>query len=101
MPLAQQTVQPGATAKVVFPITSSKSVLRIPVGALVQRGELSGVYVLADNRLGLRQIRLGQRMGGEVEVIAGIKAGESVVVDPVAALRALTAQRKAAGAGHD
>ena len=101
LPDTREAPQPGATAKVVFPITASESVLRIPIGALVQRGELSGVYVLADNRLALRQLRLGQRMGGEVEVIAGIKAGESVVVDPVAALRALMAQRQAAGAGHD
>ena len=101
LPGIKDLPQPGATAKVVFPITGSGSVLRIPVSALVQRGELSGVYVLADNRLALRQIRLGQRIGGEVEVIAGMKVGEKIAADPVAALQALTAQRKAAGAGHD
>jgi hypothetical protein len=60
------------------------------------------VYVLGANRLTLRQLRLGQRSDGQVEVIAGLKAGDKVATDPVAALQALTSQRRAAaGAGHD
>lgn len=104
LPDVPQAPQPGATAKVVFPISASagERVLRIPARALMQRGEVSGVYVLAGNRLALRQVRLGQRIGDEVEVIAGVKAGETIAADPVAAVQALTAQRKtAAGAGHD
>ena len=102
LPSIQDAPQPGATAKVVFPIPASASVLRIPASALLQRGEVSGVYVLADNRLTLRQVRLGQRMGDEFEVIAGMKAGETIAADPVAAVQALTAQRNAAaGAGND
>ena len=104
LPDVEQAPQPGATAKVVFPISTGGGdrVVRIPAGALAQRGEISGVYVLADNSLTLRQVRLGQRSGGQVEVIAGLKAGDKVATDPVAALQALTAQRKAAaGAGHD
>ena len=104
LPEVEQAPQPGATAKVVFPIDAGTSdpVLRIPAGALAQRGEVSGVYVLAGNRLFLRQVRLGQRNGGQVEVIAGLKAGDEVATDPVAALQALSAQRKAAaGASHD
>lgn len=104
LPDVEQAPQPGATAKVVFPISAGAGdrVLRIPAGALAQRGEVSGVYVLADNRLTLRQVRLGQRSSGQVEVIAGLKAGDKVATDPVAALQALAAQRKAvAGAGHD
>ncbi|MHB8912966.1 MAG: efflux RND transporter periplasmic adaptor subunit [Lysobacter sp.] len=104
LPAIQDLPQPGATAKVVFPISAGASdrVLRIPVSALVQRGEVSGVYVLADKRLTLRQVRLGQRIGDGVEAIAGIKTGETIAADPVAAVQALAAQRKtAAGAGND
>lgn len=99
LPTLEDPPQPGATAKVVFAISGGASVLQIPRSALVQRGEISGVYVLAGNQLSLRQLRLGQRVGDQVEVLAGLKGGETITADPVAALQALIAQRKAAGNG--
>ena len=40
--------------------------------------------------LSLRQLRLGEPVGtGEVEVLAGLRAGERVVLDPVKAAVAL------------
>ena len=50
--------------------------------------------VLADGRLSLRQLRLGERRGGDIDVIAGLKPGEVIAIDPVAALQALVAARQ-------
>ena len=61
---------------------------------------MTGVYVVQDGRLLLRQLRLGAQIGDSVEVISGLKAGDVVARDPVAALQALAAQRKAGG-GRD
>ena len=97
LPAFKDPPQPGATAKVVFVIAGGAAVLQIPRSALVQRGEVSGVYVLDGNRLSLRQLRLGLRVGKLVEVLAGLKNGEMIATDPVAAVQALAAQRKAAG----
>ena len=52
------------------------------------------------NLAALRQLRLGAQIGDSVEVISGLKAGDVVARDPVAALQALAAQRKAGG-GRD
>jgi RND family efflux transporter MFP subunit len=101
LPDLKDAPQPGVTAKVVFPIASDSSVPRIPRSALVQRGEISGVYVLDGNRLSLRQLRLGQPIGDQVEVLAGLKNGETIATDPVAALQALAAQRKAMGTENE
>lgn len=99
---------PGVTAKVLFPIAAAAdtAVVSIPVGALVQRGEVSGVYVIAGNRIALRQVRLGRRSGDRVQVLAGLKSGDVVAADPVAAVQAMAAQRQAAAKnyaerGHD
>lgn len=97
LPEMKAAPQPGVTAKVEFPIAGSGGPLLIPRSALSQRGEVSGVYVLADKRLSLRQLRLGQTLGAQVEVLAGLTEGETIAADPVAALQALSAQRKAAG----
>lgn len=97
---------PGSTAKVMFdadasPTGSPGALLRIPASAVAQRGELSGAYVRQGDRLLLRQLRLGARDGDMVDVISGLQAGDKVASDPVAALQAVTAQRKAAGGTHD
>lgn len=90
---------PGTTATVLFPSAAPAQALRVPTSVLVQRSEVSAVYVLSDGRLSLRQLRLGRRIGDDVEVVAGLRPGERVVVDPVAAWSALVAQREAAA--HD
>lgn len=77
---------PGMFARVHF-ITGQSEKLTVPVGAVLRRGEVAAVYVqTADNRLSLRQLRLGDAVGqGEIEVLAGLSAGDKVVTDPVKA----------------
>ncbi|MEO5566707.1 MAG: efflux RND transporter periplasmic adaptor subunit [Luteimonas sp.] len=89
---------PGTTARIIFPLSgvaAGPRILHVPTTALVQRGEVNGVYVFADNSLRLRQLRLGRSSGGQVEVLAGLKSGEKIAADPVAATQALAAQREA------
>ena len=98
---------PGTTAKVVFDAEAgtasdgAAAPVRIPLSAVAQRGELSGAYVKQGGRLLLRQLRLGARVGDNVEVISGLQAGDRVASDPVAAMQALAAQRKQAGTGNE
>lgn len=103
LPPLDDAPTPGATAKVVFPVASvqGEAHILVPQSAVVQRGELSGVYVLADNRLALRQLRLGRRGHDTFEVLAGLKDGDEVVSDPTAAVQALAAQRRADGGSRD
>jgi RND family efflux transporter MFP subunit len=63
--------------------------LYVPAGAVVRRAELTAVYVIDEKqRPVLRQVRLGPpAANGEVEVLAGISAGERVALDPQAAAR--------------
>ena len=92
-PMPMPVPMPGTTVRVAFPALDGEAFVRIPMSALVQRGEVSAVYVLAEGRLSLRQVRLGNRGEGDVEVIAGLRPGEHVAVDPVAATQILVARR--------
>ena len=63
--------------------------------ALVRRSEVTAVYVVdAANRVALRQVRLGHRFGDRVEVLAGLKAGDRIAADPLAALAHITGAKE-------
>jgi RND family efflux transporter MFP subunit len=84
LPARSATLYPGMFIKVGFVVGETQRLL-IPAAAVVERSELTGVYVVEDGRVGLRQVRLGRRYGDYVEVLAGLDAGELVALDPVAA----------------
>jgi hypothetical protein len=68
-----------------FP-AGSENKIRVPVKAILQQSELQAVYVISDNNVSLRQIRLGNRdRSGMVEILSGITAGETIALDPVSA----------------
>ncbi len=57
--------------------------LLIPRSAVVERGQLQGVYILDQNKVAnLRYITLGKPSGQQVEVLAGLQDGESVIAEP-------------------
>jgi len=60
-----------------------RQALLIPRSAVVERGQLQGVYVLDQNKVAsLRYITLGKPSGTEVEVLAGLQDGERLVAKP-------------------
>jgi RND family efflux transporter MFP subunit len=77
-------VFPGMAARAHF-VTGSGKKLTVPVKAAIRRGEVTAVYVIdAQNVPRLRQVRLGEMLGnGELEVLAGVSAGDRVSLEPI------------------
>jgi RND family efflux transporter MFP subunit len=72
---------PGLAAVAEIPM-EEHSVLLVPAGALVQRGQLDGVFLFApDSTLRLRWVRLGRSRGDSVEVVSGLQPGDLVALD--------------------
>lgn len=89
LPENAAALYPGMFVKVAFTVGETQ-LLMIPLGSLVERSGVTGVYVqAADGRIGLRQIRPGRRVDGRIEVLAGLESGETIITDPLAALEAL------------
>ena len=60
-----------------------RQALLIPRTAVVERGQLQGVFVLDQNKVAsLRYITLGKPSGSEIEVLAGLQDGERLVAKP-------------------
>ena len=79
-------VYPGMFVRTHF-VVGKVNKLLIPSSSVVRRSEVVAVYVLDDKNLPcLRQVRLGETTDkDEVEVLAGLTAGERVALDPVKA----------------
>lgn len=59
---------------------------RVPVQALLQRGELSAVYAVQNGRFVLRPVRTaGPLNGPEVEIAAGLRPGEQIARNAIQA----------------
>ena len=86
LPIGDHHIYPGMYTKVAF-LTGSTSSLVIPLQAVAHRSEVTAVYVKdAKGALSFRQVRLGEVLpDNQVEVQAGLSAGDNVVLDPVAA----------------
>jgi len=83
---------PGMHVKLAITI-GVEARLVVPEKAVVRRGELTALYVAAaDGRIGLRQVRLGERHHEWRTVLAGLSEGERIATDPIAAGVALKAQ---------
>ncbi|MCC7003152.1 MAG: efflux RND transporter periplasmic adaptor subunit [Gemmatimonadaceae bacterium] len=68
----------GSAAALQLP-TGTHRVLAIPTDALITEGDMVGVVVRVGDTEARRWIRTGVRVGGFVEVTAGLKAGDLVV----------------------
>jgi RND family efflux transporter MFP subunit len=86
LPADARGVYPGAYARAHFVVGKATRLL-VPRAAVIRRSEVTAVYVVDDaGAPRLRQVRLGAT-GDErhVEVLAGVKPGERVALDPVKA----------------
>jgi membrane fusion protein (multidrug efflux system) len=76
---AMTQVIPGTHARVELPADGDAR-RWIPADALVERGQLTGVFTVEGGRARLRWIRVGQRQGDGIEVLAGPTAGAFEVI---------------------
>lgn len=85
LPSVPKGIYPGHLVKIQF-TTGEAQKMRLPSQAIVMRSELQAVYIVKDNKVSLRQIRLGKtNTDNTVDILAGLDAGEMVAMDPVRA----------------
>lgn len=63
-----------------------RRVVRLPAAAVVRRGGMTGAFVVEDARAVLRMVTLSEDDPERPEVLSGLAAGDSVVLDPPAGL---------------
>jgi len=78
---ADRALKPGMFVEVGFERGDRSPVLQVPTGAVLYDGKKTLVFVQSsDEHFEFREVTLGRAEGDAVEVVAGLRAGETVVV---------------------
>lgn len=78
-------VMAGAYARIIL-TSGGRGPRWLPADAIIERGQLTGVYALEGDTIRLRWVRVGQRRAGAVELLAGPRGFLTVVRNPAADL---------------
>jgi RND family efflux transporter MFP subunit len=77
--LKNPALTPGMFARLALPLGSTRGIL-IPKDAVHTIGQLTMVQVVTDKTAQLRQVKLGRQVGDQVEVLAGLQAGDRIIL---------------------
>lgn len=83
---AGSPVRSGQYVRVGWPAGTTTSIW-MPVAALSRQGQMEQVFLVEKGLLRLRLIKTGIHEADEVQVLAGLKAGDQVVLNPGSELR--------------
>ncbi len=80
----------GMFGRIALPLGQSQDTILVPASALVQRGQLQGVYVVATNgsesTAVLRWIKTGKQQNNQIEIVSGLATGDRIITDNVTQL---------------
>ena len=87
IPNSDGAVKPGMFMAYKLVLSKRDSALLVPEEALLAEGARQYVFVVADGRSLKREVKIGDRNAGEVEVLSGVKAGDNVVIGGIQKIR--------------
>lgn len=95
-------LRPGMSATAVLPVGASGApVLSVPVAALQRvRNDWCVFLPRGEGTFEIRRIGRGRDLGGEVEILSGLRAGEQIVVDGAFLLKAQAERGESAHDAH-
>ena len=83
VPNPDAVLKPGTFARVHVESDKVDDVLTLPYAALQYRYGVNRVFVVNGDRLAMRELQVGDRMGDRIEIVSGVKEGERVAVSEV------------------
>ena len=83
VPNADAALKPGTFARVHVESGKVDDVLTLPYAALQYRYGVNRVFVVKGDRLAVRELQVGERLGDRIEIASGVKEGEPVAITDV------------------
>jgi multidrug efflux pump subunit AcrA (membrane-fusion protein) len=83
VPNTEALLKPGTFARVHIESGKVDDVLTLPYLALQYRYGVNRVFVIDGDKLTVRELQVGERVGDRIEITSGVKAGEQVAITDV------------------
>jgi hypothetical protein len=95
VPNQNAVLKPGAFARGEIVTEGSQPVIRIPAASLVTFAGVEKVLVVRQGKIVEVRVQTGRRANDSIEIVTGLKPGESVVLQPgnLAPGQTVTAER--------
>ena len=82
IPNTGNRLRPGSFAKAEVVVQQGDRVVTVPASALVTFAGVDKVLTVRDGKSEELRVTTGRRLGEQVEIVSGVKAGEPIVVQP-------------------
>jgi HlyD family secretion protein len=83
VPNRDAVLKPGTFARVHIESGREDQVLTLPYDALQYRYGVNRVFVVDNDKLNVRELKVGDRLGDRIEILSGVSAGDRVAVTDV------------------
>jgi len=83
VPNGDALLKPGTFARVRVQTNKTDHVLTLSYAALQYRYGVNRVFVVANDHLVARELKVGERLGDRIEIVSGVNAGEPVATTDV------------------
>lgn len=100
-PESDGIARPGFLARVTLALGAKENVLLVPASALTGGNDAQSLFVIEDGKALRRSVTTGLTSRGQVEIVSGVTAGETVVVTGNNALRDGAEVRIVSGPGAE
>jgi RND family efflux transporter MFP subunit len=82
VPNADGSLRPGAFARAEIVVQAGDTAVLVPASSVVTFAGIQKVVGVKDGKAVEKKVRTGRRAGDRVEIVDGIRAGDSVIVQP-------------------
>jgi multidrug efflux pump subunit AcrA (membrane-fusion protein) len=86
VPNADAMLKPGTFARVRLETSKVEPVLTLPYGAMQYRYGVNRAFVVDGDHLSAHELKTGERMGDRIEIVSGVKAGDTIAVSDIETL---------------
>ena len=83
VPNGDALLKPGTFARVHIETAQEDKVVTVPYAALQYRYGVNRVFVIEGDKLAVRELKVGDRLGDRIEVVSGVKAGERIAITDI------------------